>query len=66
MGLDVIMDDMLSDKRRIAQLEAALQPFAKIADEIEATASAAACDASHVVGPARWEDCKRAREALSR
>ena len=51
-------------KERIAELEAALRPFAALADEIERTASEAACNHGAVVGPARWVDCKAARDAL--
>lgn len=49
---------------RIWELEAALSPFADIADEIERTASEAACKTGTVVGAAKWKDCKRARDAL--
>ncbi len=60
--------DPISQKAiaRIAQLEAALRPFADLADEIEQTASEAARQAGNVIAPARWDDCQRAREALSK
>jgi hypothetical protein len=53
----------MTDRERIAQLEAALAPFAKLADEIEECAGpkgnpndwAMAC---------KWRDLKAAREAL--
>lgn len=50
---------------RIAEIEAALRPFAVIADELEATAAENGDRPSDYVGPARWDDCKRARDALA-
>jgi hypothetical protein len=59
-----IVDALSAERARVIALAKALKPFADMADEIERTASKAACDAGNVVGPARWDDCKRARAAL--
>lgn len=51
-------------EKRIAALEAALEPFAAYASEIEDVAASCGDNPRNVVGPAKYDECLAARKAL--
>ncbi len=51
---------------RIAELEAALKPFAEMARQMEQVATQHGCEPSDIIRRASYQDCAEARSALGR
>lgn len=49
---------------RIAMLEAALRPFAEIANQLEQVAAQHGCEPSDIIRRVNFDDCVAARAAL--